>query len=228
MPDFHVAFRNLLHAVNLRHGTDGFTSPPKESLLRIFSPWKIRRLGPGLNPPTCVPKASTLNLDHRSRLFQGQYRSPSLNSKWGKKITFSPALDTVSKATLSIWQITNAKSVRPNARRHVDSSWNVMAHGDACGGGSEGKWNGWSVLFTLSRIMVYPALLPLMRTPLLQVVDWSDGSADLNGLVRFGERRNLVPARVPSHFKRSLHSWTSGRTEPRSYLTAESAGADMA
>jgi hypothetical protein len=26
MPDFHVAFKVLLHAVNLRHGTDGFTS----------------------------------------------------------------------------------------------------------------------------------------------------------------------------------------------------------
>jgi hypothetical protein len=25
-----------LHAVNLRHGTDGFTSPPKEVVLRIF------------------------------------------------------------------------------------------------------------------------------------------------------------------------------------------------
>jgi hypothetical protein len=36
MPDFHVAFRDLLHAVNLRHGTDGFTSPPKEDVLRIF------------------------------------------------------------------------------------------------------------------------------------------------------------------------------------------------
>ena len=29
--------------------------------------------------------------------------------------------------------------------------------------------------------------------------------ADLNGLVRFAERRNLVSARVPSHFKRGLH-----------------------
>jgi len=29
--------------------------------------------------------------------------------------------------------------------------------------------------------------------------------ADLNGLVRFAEWRNLVSARVPSHFKRSLH-----------------------
>jgi hypothetical protein len=26
----------LLHAINLRHGTDGFTSPPKEVMLRIF------------------------------------------------------------------------------------------------------------------------------------------------------------------------------------------------
>jgi hypothetical protein len=30
MPDFHVAFRDLLHAVNLRHGTEGFTPPPSE------------------------------------------------------------------------------------------------------------------------------------------------------------------------------------------------------
>jgi len=36
--DLHVTFRNLLHAVKLRHETDGFTSPPKEGVLRIFSP----------------------------------------------------------------------------------------------------------------------------------------------------------------------------------------------
>ena len=59
--------RDLLHAANLRHGTDGFPSPPKEGVLRIFSPLKIRRLRPGLNPRTWVPKASTLPLDHRSR-----------------------------------------------------------------------------------------------------------------------------------------------------------------
>ena len=41
--------------------------PSKEGVLRIFSPWKIRRLQPGLNPRTWVPKASTLHLDHRSR-----------------------------------------------------------------------------------------------------------------------------------------------------------------
>jgi hypothetical protein len=52
--------------------------------------------------------------------------------------------------------------------------------------------------------MVYPALLPLMRTLWLRVVDWTDAPDDLNGLVLFGERRNLVSARMPSHFKRSL------------------------
>jgi hypothetical protein len=65
--DFHVSFRDLLHAANLRHGTDGFTSPPKEGVLRIFSPLKIRWLRPGLNPWPWVLKASTLPLEHRSR-----------------------------------------------------------------------------------------------------------------------------------------------------------------
>ena len=51
---------------------------------------------------------------------------------------------------------------------------------------------------------MYPALLPPMRTSRLPVVDLTDAPADLNGLVRFAERRNLVSARVSSHFKRSL------------------------
>ena len=48
--------------------------------------------------------------------------------------------------------------------------------------------------------MLYPALLPLMRTPRLPAVDWTDAPTDLNGLVRFAERLNLVSARVPSYF----------------------------
>jgi len=39
-----------------------------------------------------------------------------------------------------------------------------------------------------------------MRTPRLPAVDLTDAPADLNGLVRFAERRNLVSACVPSHF----------------------------
>jgi hypothetical protein len=50
-----------------RHGTEGFTSPPKVSVLRIFFARKIRRRRPCLNPRTRVPKASTLPLDHRSQ-----------------------------------------------------------------------------------------------------------------------------------------------------------------
>ena len=62
LPRIH--FRVLLHAANMRHETNGFTSLPKEGVLRIFSPWKIWVL----NPRTWLPKASTLPLDHRSRL----------------------------------------------------------------------------------------------------------------------------------------------------------------
>jgi len=51
-----LKFVDLLHAANLQHGTDGFTSPPKD----FFRP--------GLNPRTWVPKANTLPLGHRSRL----------------------------------------------------------------------------------------------------------------------------------------------------------------
>jgi hypothetical protein len=36
--DFHETSRDLLHAVNQRHGTHGFTSLSKEGALRIFSP----------------------------------------------------------------------------------------------------------------------------------------------------------------------------------------------
>jgi len=61
-------FRDLLHAANLRHVTDGFTSPLEEGVLRIFLPLKIRQLRPGLNPQTWVLKASTLPLDRLTLL----------------------------------------------------------------------------------------------------------------------------------------------------------------
>jgi hypothetical protein len=83
--------------------------------------------------------------------------------------------------------------------------------------------------------IVYPALLTLMRTPRLPVVDWTEAPADLNGLVRFAERRNLVSARVPSHFKRSLPFesefvraaepiWTSGEERNLFPLTISKPG----
>ena len=83
---------------------------------------------------------------------------------------------------------------------------NLVAQGDA----REGKWRGnWRMEWVASTLtppphVVYPALLKLMRTPRLPAVDWTDAPADLNGLVRFRERRNLVSARVPSRSARSI------------------------
>ena len=34
--EFRLTFRDILHAVKLRHGTDGFISPPKEGVQMIF------------------------------------------------------------------------------------------------------------------------------------------------------------------------------------------------
>ena len=52
--------------------------------------------------------------------------------------------------------------------------------------------------------VVYPALLKLMSTPRLPAVERTEAPTDLNGLVRFGERRNLVSARVPSRSARAI------------------------
>jgi hypothetical protein len=45
MANFHVISRGLYHAANLQHETDGFTSPPKKGVLRIFSPEKSNGFG---------------------------------------------------------------------------------------------------------------------------------------------------------------------------------------
>jgi hypothetical protein len=72
--------------------------------------------------------------------------------------------------------------------------------------GREAKWklaNGVGSQYS-THYLGTSALLPLMRTPRLPVFKWTDAPADLNGLGRVAKRRNLVSARVPSHFKRSL------------------------
>ena len=90
--------------------------------------------------------------------------------------------------------------------RLVELVRNLVAHGDA----REEKWRGnWRMEWVASTLtpppnVVYPALLKLMRTPRLPAVDWTDAPTDLNGLVRFGERRNPVSARVPSRSARAI------------------------
>ena len=52
LPKFRLPrkFRDLLHAANLRHGTDGFTSPLKEGMLRIFFRPKNSTASAGFEP----------------------------------------------------------------------------------------------------------------------------------------------------------------------------------
>ena len=50
MTDFHVTLRDLLHAVNLRHGTNGFTYLPKEGVLRVFLALKNPTASAGFEP----------------------------------------------------------------------------------------------------------------------------------------------------------------------------------
>jgi hypothetical protein len=71
-------FRDLLHAANLRHGTDGFASLPKEGVLKIFSPLKIRRLRPGLNLGTKGQHATPrppkpINFDYKKLILNCDY-----------------------------------------------------------------------------------------------------------------------------------------------------------
>jgi len=104
---------------------------------------------------------------------------------------------------------TSLKCLKPR-QPEVESSWNVMAHGDA----RVEKWraNKRMEWVTSKRHMTAENTglheqcksCRLMCTARLPVVDWTDAPADCNGLVRFAERQNLVSARVPSHFKRSL------------------------
>jgi hypothetical protein len=50
-------FRDLLHAANLQHGNDGFTSPPKEGELRNFLPLKNPTVSAGFESPNLGTKA---------------------------------------------------------------------------------------------------------------------------------------------------------------------------
>ena len=100
-------------------------------------------------------------------------------------------------------------------RRHLNRRVQLKCDGTRWRTGGEVKGKlangvGSPVLFTLPRNMVYPALLTLMRTPRLPVVDWTDAPADLNRLVLFAERRNAVyntyhvPQSFLLHCKKSM------------------------
>ena len=92
IPDFHLTFRDILHAVNLRHETHGFTSPPKEGVLRIFF---------ALKNPTASVEFEPANLGSK-----GQHAT----SRPPKPLPFPLAhycgigdLQSVASATLTLW-----------------------------------------------------------------------------------------------------------------------------
>ena len=58
-----------------------FTSPPEEGRLRIFTPVKIQRLRPGLNPQTWVPEASMLTT-RPPKIFWGKTPCSLSHESW--------------------------------------------------------------------------------------------------------------------------------------------------
>ena len=100
----------------------------------------------------------------------------------------------------------------------LDSSWNVIAHGDA----QEGKWRGnwrmdWvaSTLHTTSEHGVSSITTADAHTSAASSrLNWRP-PADLNGLVRFAERRNLVSAACAITFQ--LTSTTGAALCPSLY-----------
>jgi hypothetical protein len=92
-----------------------------------------------------------------------------------------------------------------------------MAHGDA----GEGNWRGdwrmeWvaSTLHTTSEHGVSGINTADAHTASSRL-NWRPPPGNLNGLAHFAERWNLVSARVPSHFKRSLRPSSWQITQPR-------------
>jgi hypothetical protein len=75
MPDFRVEFRDLLHAVNIRHGTHGFTSLPKEGVLRIFFALKNPTASPGFEPSNLGTKGQQANSRPPKSLVVAPYTS---------------------------------------------------------------------------------------------------------------------------------------------------------
>jgi len=90
--DFDVTFWDLLHAVKLRHRTDGFNSPPKEGVLRIFFALIIRRLRPGANPRT-----------------EGQHATSRPPKLWARNV---PKFCLNSDFRVTFWDLLHAVKLR--------------------------------------------------------------------------------------------------------------------
>jgi hypothetical protein len=84
--DLHVTFIDLLRAAKLY-----FSSERRRA--EDFFALKIRRLRPGTNPRTWVPKTSTPSLDHRSHSCWGN----EINLRWNFGCTVGSSIPSSSK-----------------------------------------------------------------------------------------------------------------------------------
>jgi len=107
------------------------------------------------------------------------------------------------------WHEPYATGDQPNA---VEWKRNLTVHGDA----REEKWRGkrrmvWVVsnfqFDSEQSIQCYYNRSPPTLTPRKPILDWTDTPTNINGLVRFAGRPNLVSARVPSHSVFTLPSY---------------------
>ena len=68
-----IHFRVLLHAANMRHGTNGFTSLPKEGVLRIIF---------ALKNPTASAGFEPANLGTKGQHATSRRPKPLMSGKW--------------------------------------------------------------------------------------------------------------------------------------------------
>ena len=132
-------------------------------------------------------------------MFRGSVKSSAypLNSP------VSPSLPSLVSPCAITFQLESTEVNMYRGSAYLEVSWDMMAHGDA----RYGKWRGnkrveWvaSTLHTTSEHGVSSITTADAHTSAASSrLNWRP-PADLNGLVRFAERRNLVSARVPSHF----------------------------
>jgi hypothetical protein len=116
----------------LRHGTSGFTSHPKEGVLRIFLALKNPSPRPGLNPRPLGPVASTLITTPPRRLIQiTWYINYRFFNAFGKTHETGSKTDrrqdSTIEGTLNLYQPIESdsnpqlqclSSQRPHIRRH--------------------------------------------------------------------------------------------------------------
>ena len=79
MHDFHGTFRDLLHAANVRHGTDGFTSEGRRA--EDFSPLKNPTASAGFEPANLGTKGqhATSRPPKPLRIYVGLHAKYPLN-----------------------------------------------------------------------------------------------------------------------------------------------------